>query len=94
MFIGNRLLRRIPCPPWWLLLCVIAAAAPGCARARADTVPSGPPLDMPAPPPRVVVPLEVAAEVPEPEPRFPKSLPCRRLGRAPTPADVPARPRR
>ena len=91
--IGVRLLRRIPCPPWWLLLCVIATAAPGCARARANTVPGGPPLEVPAPPPRIVVPLAVEAEVPEPEPTVPEELPRPPARpRAPTPADIPARP--
>ena len=91
LFIGFRSLPRIPCAPWWLLLCVMAAAAPGCARARASTAPGGPPLDMPAPPARVVVPLAVQAEVPEPVPlpEGPPEPPAR--PRAPTPAEVPAR---
>jgi hypothetical protein len=69
-------------------LCVWALLASGCMRARANTLPSGPPLDVPPPPPRIVVPLEAAAPpsqpVPPEEPR-----------RAPTPAPVPpvARPR-
>ena len=57
-------------------------------RARANTLPSGPPLDVPAPPPRIVVPLEAAAPPSQPEPpEEPR--------RAPTPAPVPpaARPR-
>jgi hypothetical protein len=69
-------------------LCVCAFLASGCMRARANTLPSGPPLDVPAPPPRIVVPLEAAVPpaqpVPPEEPR-----------RAPTPTPVPpaARPR-
>jgi hypothetical protein len=35
-----------------------ASAIAGCAKARAQTVPDGPPLAMPAPPPRVVTPPE------------------------------------
>lgn len=91
LFIGFRPLRRIPCAPWWLLLCVMAAAAPGCARARANTVPGGPPLDVPAPPARVVVPLEVQADVQEPVPlpEGPPEPPAR--PRDATPRDVPAR---
>jgi len=91
--IGVRLLRRTACLRWCLLLCVIAAAAPGCARARANTVPGGPPLDVPAPPPRVVVPLAVEADVPEPElalPEEPPRPPAR--PRPATPVDVPPRP--
>ena len=82
---GYRLLRWVPCPPWWLLLFLIAAAAPGCMRARANTLPLGPPLDVPAPPPRVVLPVEVEAEAPPTEPGPPPEEP------RPTPA--PARPR-
>jgi hypothetical protein len=35
-----------------------AASAAGCAKARAATVPDGPPLAMPVPPPRVFAPVE------------------------------------
>ena len=89
---GFRRLRGIPCPPWLVLWCVIAAAAPGCARARAAMMPGGPPLDVPAPPARVVVPIEVQAEVVEPDP-IPEEPPAPQVRpRATTPADVPARP--
>jgi hypothetical protein len=37
---------------------ISAASAAGCAKARAATVPDGPPLAMPLPPPRVFVPVE------------------------------------
>ncbi len=40
----------------WALL--VASAASGCAKARAQTVPDGPPLTMPQPPSRVFAPLE------------------------------------
>jgi hypothetical protein len=72
-------------PRWWVLLCVIAAAEPGCMRARAKTLPTGPPLDVPAPPPRVVIPLEAEAvpTQPPPSPEEPRR----------PPAPVPARPR-
>lgn len=78
-----RLFRRTR---WWLLLCVIAVAGPGCMRARAKSQPAGPPLDVPAPPPRVVLPLEAEAQPvqqPPPSPEEPR--------KAPTPP--PARPR-
>jgi hypothetical protein len=44
-------------------------AAAGCAKPRAETLVAGPPLDVPAPPPRVLAPVEfevvpVAAGVP------------------------------
>jgi len=35
----------------------LAVAAAGCAKARAETVPDGPPLAVPAPPTRVFAPL-------------------------------------
>ena len=85
--------------PLWLLLLVMTAS--GCARARASTVPAavpevpevtgGPPLDVPAPPPRVVLPLAVEFEAPEPAPtpEDPRPTPPRQRG-ATTPADAPA----
>jgi len=64
---------------------VLALVASSCAKARAETVPDGPPLQMPQPPQRVLAPIEesaVPAVVVEPE--------------APTadgaPPSVPARP--
>lgn len=41
-----------------LLLMGLAGAAGGCAKARAETAPDGPPLVIPAPPPRVLAPVE------------------------------------
>jgi hypothetical protein len=38
----------------------------GCTKARAETVPDGPPLATPAPPPRVLAPVELLAEAPPP----------------------------
>ena len=49
---------------------VLALSASACAKARAETVPDGPPLQMPEPPPRVLAPVElplVSVVVPEPE---------------------------
>ena len=64
----------------WLLL--LALIVPGCGGARAKTLPSGPPLDVPAPPPRVVLPIE--AEGPPGEPRRAPARP-----RPAAPSDVP-----
>ena len=63
---------------WLVLLCVIAAAGPGCMRARAKSLPAGPPLDVPAPPARVVLPLEAEAQPvqqPPPSPEEPRKPP-------------------
>lgn len=70
-----------------LSLLLVAAAACGagaCSKARAQTVPDGPPLAMPQPPPRVVTPMDeplaavpittelpAAAGAPTPPPRTP-----------------------
>ena len=89
----KELYHRIPRLPWLLLVGAIAAGS-GCARARASAVPAGPPLDVPAPPPRIVVPLQVEADVPEPEPTVPEEPvrpPARPRAAAPA-ADAPARP--
>lgn len=40
---------------------VLALGAGGCAKARAETVPDGPPLRMPVPPQRVLAPVEALA---------------------------------
>ena len=86
------LLRWVQSPPWWLLLCVIAAAGPGCMRARAKTLPNGPPLDVPAPPPRVVLPLEAAAEAPPAQPTAPSPEEPRRPPPPARPRPTPAAP--
>jgi hypothetical protein len=70
-------------------LLLLALILPGCMRARATALPSGPPLDIPAPPPRIVLPLEVEVEA---EAEVPAAQP------APTPDEPrrtpqPARPR-
>src|SRR5687768_3683701 len=50
---------------WVLGFAMLAAGTAGCAKARAETVPDGPPLATPAPPPRVLAPVEdVLATVP------------------------------
>ena len=82
-------LRWIPCPLWLLLLAVVVAA-PGCVHAGAKTLPSSPPLDVPAPPPRIVLPL---AEAPPPQtvlpPDEPRRPPAAARPRPAAPADTP-----
>lgn len=52
--------------PAFLLLCLPALFAAGCAHAAAKTTPDTPGLDMPAPPPRDVEPAEVETPAPVP----------------------------
>ena len=42
----------------WALAAALAASAAGCVKARAQTVPNGPPLEIPDPPSRVFSPIE------------------------------------
>jgi len=79
----------------WVLglgICALSAAlAGGCAKARAETVPDGPPLATPQPPSRVFAPIEeeplvsspVADTTPATAPRVPPVTPPPR--RTPTP---------
>ena len=70
--------------------------AGGCAKARPSTVPNGPPLAMPLPPPRIFAPLDepIAAQPPAPEvanaepPKPAQRPPARR----PAPAPAAERP--
>jgi hypothetical protein len=82
------------------LACVQAAS---CAKARAATVPDGPPLAMTAPPPRVLAPVEqplaatpAVAEVPAatapPAPRAPTPPPVRRAASPPPESERPDPP--
>jgi outer membrane biosynthesis protein TonB len=83
-------------------LALVAASSQlaACAKARAETVPDGPPLAMTAPPPRVLAPveqpLEAAPAVPEvpaaPAPRAPTPPPTRRAAVVTPPAEAEARP--
>ena len=72
-----------------------AGSVAACAKARAETVPDGPPLAMPAPPERALAPVEaplVASPVPEPEPTPPVAAAPRtppRPAPAPKPQTVP-----
>ncbi|HEU4691593.1 MAG TPA: hypothetical protein VFS23_24690 [Vicinamibacterales bacterium] len=86
----------------------LAALAAGCAKARAETVPDGPPLAMPEPPPRVFAPVDeepplvavpVVVETPTAEaPQVPQRRPPRRAAATetekpePTPPPAPPAP--
>jgi hypothetical protein len=81
-----------------LVLVIVAASAAGaCSKARAQTVPDGPPLAMPQPPARVVTPMEeplaavpITTEMPAAAaPTPPTRTPPRRAD-APAPAAPPA----
>jgi len=76
------------------LSCVICAfIGAGCAKARAASVPDGPPLQMPEPPPRVLAPVEeplVATTPAPPEPEPPVAAAPPRVT-PPRPAE-PAKP--
>ena len=62
-------------------LCGLAAglaiilALSGCAKARAAAAPEGPPLQVPAPPDRVLAPVEEPAVASAPEPETPAAAP-------------------
>ena len=76
-------------------VCALAVLLSGCAGARAGTVPSLPPLDVPVPPARIVLPLEAAVEPPSPaapaeEPPNAQSPPARPRAAAPVEAPKPA----
>jgi hypothetical protein len=81
-----------------LSLVQVALFAGACAKARAATAPDGPPLEMPAAPPRVLAPVDlpppVAVTVPDTPPvveqRPPARPPARRANG--TPAEADARP--
>ncbi len=66
-----------------------------CAKAKAASVPDGPPLSVPQPPERVLAPVEtpppVVAAAPAPEPP-PPAAPAPRTPPRPAPREVEARP--
>ena len=71
---------------------VIALALSGCAKARAaETIPEGPPLQVPAPPERVLAPVEEPAVAAEPVPETPAAAAPVRPAR-PTTEPRPAPP--
>ena len=58
---AGRVLRALlvrPAAAGVFILTVIAASVSGCAKARAEANPAGPPLSVPAPPPRALMPVE------------------------------------
>lgn len=83
-----------------LLLLAGTLAAAGCGKAQAKAVPDGPPLEMPAPPPRVLGPLNeplaaAPAEPAEPAAAAPSTTrrPPRRNSNGPSDAEQkPAQP--
>ena len=89
-------------PRRWALsiaLCALSAAlATGCGKARAQTVPDGPPLSTPPPPTRVFGPIEdeplvsspVEQQPPAPAPQVPPTPPARRAAAPPEPEKPPA----
>jgi hypothetical protein len=74
--------------PWALSLALCAFAAGGCAKAQA-AAPAGPPLDVPAPPDRVLAPVEEPVTASAPEPEAPPPAPIATTPR--TPPRPPAR---
>lgn len=72
MFINSQLrTSQFPIMLWALLgVVALGVGSSACATARAANVPDGPPLQVPQPPPRVLVPVEedvAGAPVPVPE---------------------------
>jgi hypothetical protein len=60
--------RRLMSLIWLTSLMLLVGLTTGCARARAKTMPTLPPLEMPAPPPRIVLPMQAEVEPQEPSP--------------------------
>ena len=85
---------RFPSLVMLVALAAVAASGAACARARAETVPDGPPLATPAPPPRVLAPVEEvlveATPLPDPpvEPPRETSTTNRPAPRRPAVADT------
>lgn len=93
---ASRLRRAVVRPlPWLLVAGLAVAASAGCAKAKAASVVDGPPLEMPAPPPRVLAPVDEPApappEVVEAPPAAPPATPARPPVRRPN-ADAQTRP--
>lgn len=104
--IQNSQRRNSQLPTRWLILRTIVFLGVGvlavgsltaCAKARAATVPDGPPLQMPEPPQRVLAPVEepLVATTPAPEPEPPPvaaTAPRATPPRPPEPRPQPAPP--
>ena len=74
---------------WLAVLAAAASSGAACTKARAETVPDGPPLATPVPPPRVLAPVEeVLAEAPPP----PEVPPETRQPAPVSPRPAPRRP--
>ena len=84
--VSLRDLRWIQCPLWLLLLVPLVG---GCARLHAKTMPDGPPLDVPAPPPRVVEPTANETPRPSPLPEEPRRPPVRPRAAVPPRVEAP-----
>ena len=80
---------------WILSLVLCALAFAGCAKAKAASVPDGPPLSVPQPPERVLAPVEppspVVAAAPAPEPP-PAAVPAPRTPPRTAPREAEQRP--
>jgi hypothetical protein len=75
-----------------IVLVLAAGLACGCARAQAaKTTPDGPPLDMPAPPPRDVEPTSTEVPPPVPLPQEPARTTLPPPRQRPAPTREPAR---
>ena len=88
----QHLVFRIPLRLALLAFCILPLALLGgaCAKARAESAPDGPPLQIPRPPEHVLVPVEPPVEtasIPEPEPPAPPTATAPR-----TPVARPAPP--
>jgi hypothetical protein len=86
--------------PWALSLVLCAVVASGCAKARAESAPDGPPLTVPEPPARVLAPIDeplpataAVPDTPAPAPaRAPARPPARRADAAEPPRQEPPAP--
>jgi hypothetical protein len=67
---------------WTLVIGALSVSAAGCVKTQAKTSPDGPPLEMPAPPARVIAPLDEPITAAPAEPLEP----------APAPASTTRRP--
>ena len=82
---------------WVMSLMLLVGLTTSCARARAKTLPTLPPLEMPAPPPRIVLPMQAEVEPQEPspvteEPRRAQPAPARPRPAAPAATTSTAEP--
>ena len=90
---GTRLKRVASAFVHSCIFCILALLVSACASAQAKGAVAGPPLDVPAPPSRVVEPIVAEAPAPLPLPEDPRPTPVRpvRPAAAPAPSSA-ARP--